>query len=81
MNRAATGQDRGLYRWLDEPVTPEFEAGIDRWWKQNTEAPERSARRDAGGFCLQSDQIRPLFAEYIANMSRWTDRNAATWAH
>jgi hypothetical protein len=63
---------RGLYAWLGEPVTEEFESGMKRWWAKNAENREPSTQRDPATFGLDLGQIRPLFAEYVARAKRWT---------
>ena len=81
MNRDPIGEVRALYRWLGESMSPEFEAGMARWWKHNTETAERNARWDAASFGLELDQIHPLFADYVKCMSKWTNRNGASRAN
>jgi hypothetical protein len=80
MNRDAIGEVRGLYRWLGEPVTPEFETGMARWWRHNTQTAERHARWDATAFGLESKQISTLFADYVECISKWTDRGGISRA-
>jgi len=31
------GEVRGLYQWLGEPVTDEFESRMQQWWTANAE--------------------------------------------
>jgi hypothetical protein len=64
------GEVRGLYEWLGEPVTPEFESGMRRWWE--TAAHEASTHSDPATYSLDLDQIRPLFAEYVTRSKQWT---------
>ena len=66
------GEVRGLYAWLGEPVTEEFESAMRRWWAENAENREPSAHRDPAAFGLDLDQVRPLFAEYVARSRDWT---------
>jgi hypothetical protein len=63
---------RGLYSWLGEPVTEEFETGMRRWWAENAENREPSTHRDPATFGLDLDQVRPLFAEYAVRSKDWT---------
>lgn len=63
---------RGLYAWLGEPVTEEFESGMRRWWAANAENREPSTHPDPATFGLDLDQVRPLFAEYVARSKHWT---------
>ena len=43
MQRDPIGEVRGLYDWLGEPVTDEFEAGMRDWWHENAEHREPSS--------------------------------------
>ena len=40
------GEVRGLYEWLGEPVTDEFESRMQQWWTANAENREPSPARD-----------------------------------
>src|SRR5262249_35644746 len=66
------GEVRGLYAWLGEPVTGEFASGMSRWWAANAEKREPSTPRDPAEFGLDLEQVRPLFAEYVARAVHWT---------
>jgi hypothetical protein len=77
MHRDPIGEVRGLYEWLGEPITDEFEAGMARWWKHNSETREPSTHRHNADYGFEPDQIRPLFADYTARMSKWTHHGAA----
>jgi Sulfotransferase family len=74
MHRDPIGEVRGLYGWLGEPVTEEFEAGMARWWKHNAETREPSVHADAVVCGLDMNQVRPLFAEYTRRAAAWTQR-------
>ena len=50
------GEVRGLYAWLGEPVTDEFEAGMRRWWTANAENREPGAHSDPATFGLDLDR-------------------------
>lgn len=63
---------RGLYAFLGEPVTPEFEAGMQGWWRENAEKRERNVHPDPATFGIDIDRIRPLFADYTARAAAWT---------
>jgi len=63
---------RGLYAWLGEPVSPEFEAGMARWWRDNAESRPANVHPDPEVFGIDLEQVRPLFADYVARMARWT---------
>jgi hypothetical protein len=66
------GEVRGLYTWLGEPVSEEFESGMRRWWTKNAENREPSSRADPAAFGLDLDAVRPLFADYVARARKWT---------
>jgi hypothetical protein len=68
------GAVRGLYAWLGEPISDEFESGMRRWWASNAENREPSTRREPSVFGLDLDQVRPLFTDYVARAKRWTRR-------
>jgi hypothetical protein len=55
----------GLYAWLGEPVTDEFEDGMRHWWTENAEQQETRPKADPGAFGLDLNAIRPLFAAYV----------------
>lgn len=81
MHRDPIGEVRGLYAWLGEPVSAEFESGMAAWWKQNAATREPSVPADPQDFGLDLDAIRPLFAEYTARIPAWTHRPGAAHAH
>lgn len=66
------GEVCGLYAWLGEPVTEEFESAMWRWWAKNEESREPSTHPDPATFGLELSQVRPLFAEYVARSKEWT---------
>jgi hypothetical protein len=66
------GEVRKLYEWLDEPVTPEFEAGMARWWHDNAENREHVVHPDPADFGIDLDAVRPLFSDYMARVATWT---------
>jgi hypothetical protein len=63
---------RGLYSWMGEPVTDEFEARMRRWWAENAANREPSTYADPAVFGLDLDRIRPLFADYVTRAKAWT---------
>jgi hypothetical protein len=75
MQNDPIGEVRGLYRWLGEPVSEVFEHGMARWWTQNAESREPKPQRDPAAYGVDLDQLRPLFADYVARMNRWTTRS------
>jgi len=75
MHADPIGEVRGLYQWLGEPVTPEFAAGMARWWRENSENREPSSRKDASYYGVDLERVRGLFSEYVARMNAWTQRS------
>jgi hypothetical protein len=68
------GEVRAMYRWLGEPVSEEFEAGMRAWWAHNAENREPTVKADAAEFGLDFGRIRPHFADYLEHAARWTVR-------
>jgi Sulfotransferase family len=66
------GEVSGLYAWLGEPVTADFESGMRGWWAANAENREPSTHPDPATFGLDLDEVRPRFAEYSARAKEWT---------
>ncbi|MEX5635063.1 sulfotransferase family protein [Parafrankia sp. FMc2] len=75
MQREPLREVRGLYSWLEEPVTEEFEAGMKRWWRENAEKREANVHPDPATFGIDIDEVRPLFATYTARAGHWTARS------
>jgi hypothetical protein len=80
MQRDPLGEIRGLYRWLGEPVTTEFEAGMEQWWHDNSARREHNVHPDPATFGLDLDQVRPLFAGYATRAADWTGPGRAAAA-
>jgi hypothetical protein len=78
MQRDPIGEVQGLYQWLGEPVTPEFEAGMRRWWNENAENREQHEIPDPAVYGIDRDQVRPLFAEYMRRVPGWTGMQEGT---
>jgi Sulfotransferase family len=76
MQKDPIGEIRGLYAWLGEPVTDDFEAGMRTWWAENAENREPSIHPDPATFGLDLDQVRPLFAEYVTRSKAWTTHSS-----
>jgi hypothetical protein len=72
MQTDPVGEVSGLYAWLGEPVTEEFEFRMRRWWAENEENREPSTHPDPATFGLDLGQVRPLFAKYVARSKDWT---------
>ena len=68
------GEVRGLYGWLDEPVSDAFEAGMRTWWQEHAETRTASVHPDPATFGLDLNAVRPLFADYTARIDTWTTR-------
>ena len=66
------GEVRGLYRWLGQPVSEEFESSMQSWWTQAAAEREPSSHADPVQFCIEFDTVRPLFADYVQAAGRWT---------
>jgi hypothetical protein len=77
MHRDPVGQVRGLYRWLGEEVSPEFEANMAAWWDHNTASRQPSDKPDPGRFGVDLAEVSALFADYRRRMERWTQPGAA----
>jgi hypothetical protein len=70
------GEVRRLYRWLDEPVSDEFETRMRAWWAENAENREASSHADPQAFGLDMDAVRPLFAPYVERSRTWLAAHA-----
>jgi hypothetical protein len=66
------GEVRGLYRWLGQPVSAEFESRMRQWWEANAARREPSRHPDPVAYGLDLDQVRPRFADYVSRSTRWT---------
>ena len=61
---------RGLYAWLGEPVSDEFESRMRTWWAEAAAEREPSSHADPVAFGIDLDKVRPLFADYVARSLR-----------
>jgi hypothetical protein len=68
------GEVRRLYDWLGEPVTPDFEAGMEQWWAENAAHREENVHPDPSEFGLDLDEVRTRFSAYTARMQDWIRR-------
>jgi hypothetical protein len=68
------GEVGRLYDWLGEPVTPEFEAGMRRWWADNAEHREQNVHPEPAEFGLDLEEVRTRFAGYATRAHEWTGR-------
>ena len=76
MQAGPIGAVTGLYGWLAEPVTDEFEQKMQSWWAQAATEREPSSRADPVEFGIDFDVVRPRFARYVEHANRWTDHSA-----
>ena len=70
------GEVTGLYGWLAEPVTDEFEQRMQSWWIDAAGEREPSSRADPVEFGIDFDLVRPRFARYVEHATRWTNHSA-----
>jgi Sulfotransferase family len=71
------GEVTGLYGWLAEPVTDEFEQRMQSWWTLAAAEREPSSRADPVEFGIDFDAVRPRFARYVEHANRWTNHSPA----
>ncbi|MFA5883270.1 MAG: sulfotransferase [Acidimicrobiia bacterium] len=74
MQQDPIAEVRGLYAWLGEPVSEEFETGMRRWWQENAETRATSVHPDPATFGIDLAAVRPLFADYVTRVAAWTTR-------
>jgi len=65
MQAAPINEIRGLYAWLGEPVSDEFESRMRAWWTEAAAEREPSTHADPVAFGIDLDKVRPLFADYV----------------
>jgi hypothetical protein len=78
MQADPVGEITGLYAWLGDPVSTEFEARMRNWWEHAAAEREPSLRADPAEFGIDPEQVRPLFAHYVDHAAAWTARAAHT---
>ena len=66
------GEVTGLYAWLGEPVSAEFERRMRDWWTSAAAEREPSHQADPDEFGIDPGRIRPAFAHYVERATRWT---------
>jgi hypothetical protein len=76
VQRDPLAEVRGLYDWLDEPVTDEFEAGMRRWWAAHAETRGTNVHPEPAEFGLDLEAVRGRFAAYTSRIDGWTSRPA-----
>ncbi|PXW35474.1 sulfotransferase [Nocardia sp. 348MFTsu5.1] len=72
MQNNPIGEVEGLYRWLGEPVSEQFNSQMRNWWTEAAAVREPSSRADPAEFAIDLDQLRPRFAEYVEAARLWT---------
>lgn len=71
MQADPTGQVAGLYAWLGEPVTAEFDARMREWWTTAAAERDPSTHADPKQFAIDLAQVRPRFGRYVDRATRW----------
>jgi hypothetical protein len=66
------GQVRGLYEWLGQPVSGEFERRMRQWWETNAANREPATHSSLSDYGLDADEVRSSFADYVARAREWT---------
>ncbi len=66
------GEVRGLYEWLERPVSTEFERRMRQWWDSNAADHRPREHSDPATYGLDLDRVRPLFANYVSRSARRT---------
>lgn len=62
---------RGLYAWLDEPISDEFEQNMQTWWAQNAEQRKPATYPSASYFGLNETEVSDRFSAYTSKMRDW----------
>jgi hypothetical protein len=65
-------QIKGLYAWIGEPVSDEFETGMRQWWAEFAAHREPNTHPDPASFGIDLDEVATLFAGYTTRMRQWT---------
>jgi hypothetical protein len=76
MHDDPVGQVRGLYDWLGEEVSPDFEAKMAAWWEQNTTSRVPASKPDPKTFGVDLGEVSLIFADYRRRMEQWTLRRS-----
>ena len=64
MHKDPIAEIRGLYQWLAEPVTPEFETAMAAWWENNASNREPSQTLAAEVLQLDPARLQEHFGDY-----------------
>jgi len=46
------------------------------WWEVNAENREAASHSALSDYGLDSDDVRPLFADYVARAEKWTSHRS-----
>lgn len=65
------GEVRRLYEWLGEPVTDEFEAGMQQWWDEHAVERTHNVHPSPAELGLDLDVVREQFAAYNERVPGW----------
>ncbi len=74
MHNDPVAEVRGLYQWLGEPLSEQFEIGMKQWWQENSENREPSSVKKPEDYGVNLEQLRPLFADYVDRLPAWTNK-------
>jgi hypothetical protein len=66
------GQVRGLYEWLGQPVSGEFEQRMRGWWEANAATREPATHSELSDYGLDDAEVRSSFADYVGRAREWT---------
>ncbi|MBW2942768.1 sulfotransferase family protein [Zhongshania aquimaris] len=64
MHKDPIAEIRGLYQWLAEPVTPEFETAMAAWWENNASHREPSQTLPAEVLQIDPARLQEHFGDY-----------------
>jgi hypothetical protein len=74
MQRDPLAEVRGLYAWMANPISPDFESGMKRWWQDNAERRAPNVYPDPVTFGIDLERVREEFSDYVKRMAAWTAR-------
>jgi len=65
------GSVKGLYAWLGEEVTAEFETGMNRWWSEFASNREQNVHSGPAEYGLNDVAVHNAFINYNNRAARW----------
>jgi hypothetical protein len=68
------GEVRRLYDWLGEPVTDEFEAGMERWWAEHAATLDETQHHNHGLFPVAHVELGPGYHDIGIRSDATTNR-------